>query len=96
MGGKDGCRGSAKGGIPAGAMIPKTRHSRESGNLETFAMGRLALAGRPWVLGPRWGSGSWNDGGAVDSRFHGNDRWAAMAVGEDDGRAGMVERGNDG
>ena len=36
-----------------------------------------------------------NDGGAVDSRFRGNDRWAAMAVGGDDGRAGMVEGGND-
>ena len=33
--------------------------------------------------------------GAVDSRFHGNDRWAAMAVGGDDGRAGMSAGGND-
>ena len=49
MGEDDGCRGSAKGGIPAGAMIPKTRHSRESGDLGTFATGRMALDGRPWV-----------------------------------------------
>ena len=31
----------------------------------------------------------------MDSRFRGNDRWAGMTVGEDDGRAGIVEGGND-
>ena len=67
-------------------------HSRESGNLEPFAMGRLALEGWPWIPGPRLGSGSWNDVGAVDSRFHGNDRWAGVAVGGND-RWGAMRKG---
>ena len=69
----------------------EARHSRESGNLETFATGRLALDGRPWVPGARSGSGSWNDVGAVDSRFHGDDRWVGMSVGGSDGWAGMAD-----
>ena len=35
----------------------EARHSRESGNLEAFARGRLALEGWPWVPGPRSGVG---------------------------------------
>ena len=71
-------------------------HSRESGNLGTFATGRLALDGRPWVPGAPvgvWDGLGGNDVGAVDSRFHGNDRWAGMAEGGDDGRAGMTGGG---
>ena len=37
-----------------------------------------------------------NDGGAVDSRFRGNDGWVGMVEGGDDGWAGMVEGGKDG
>ena len=74
----------------------EARHSRESGNLGTFATGRLALDGRPWVPGARWGSGSWNDVGAVDSRFHGNDRWGGMVEGGNDGYAGVAVGGSDG
>ena len=94
-----GCRGSPKGGIPARAMIPKTRHSRGSGNLETFATGRVGIG--------RAALGSWspigvgdelrgNDGGAVDSRFRGNDRWVGMVEGGDGGWAGMVVGGSGG
>ena len=57
-GGNGGRRGSAEGGIPRMPWLCEACHSRESGDLETFAMGRLALAGRPWVLGPRLGSGT--------------------------------------
>ena len=58
-------------------------------------MGRLALDGRPWIPGARSGSGSWNDVGAVDSRFHGNDRWGGMVVGGNDRWGGMVVGGDD-
>ncbi len=101
MGGNDGWAGMAEGVAllkVAFSRMPwlcEACHSRESGNLEAFAMGRLALEGWPWVSGPRSGSGNWNDVGAVDSRFHGNDRWAAMAVGGNDGRAGMGVGGSD-
>ena len=87
MGGKDGCRGSAKPVIPAKAGI----------------QGPLRWEGWRWKDGlgflvPEGGRGraSGNDGGAVDSRFHGNDRWVGMVVGGDDGRAGMSVGGNDG
>ena len=35
-----------------------TRHSRGSGNPETFATGRLALGGQPWIPAPRSGPGT--------------------------------------
>ena len=57
------------------------RHSRENGNPEAFATGRLALDGQPWIPAPRWGSGTSFGGtmqGAVDSRSRGNDRWVGM------------------
>ena len=57
------------------------RHSRENGNPEAYATGRLALDGQPWIPAPRWGSGTSFGGtmqGAVDSRFRGNDRWVGM------------------
>ena len=73
-------------------------HSRGSENLETFAMGRLGIG--------RAALGSWspigvgdelrgNDGGAVDSRFHGNDRWGGMVEGGNDRWAAMAVGGND-
>ena len=98
MGRNGGRRGSAEGGILTDAVpLRQACHSRESGNLETFAMGRLGIG--------RAALGSWcpmgvgdklrgNDVGAVDSRFHGNDRWVGMVVGGNDGWAGMV--GGDG
>ena len=43
-------------------------HSRESGNLETFAMGRLALDGRPWIPGARSGSGT-SSGGMMEAQW---------------------------
>ena len=56
--------------------------------------GWLRLAGL-WAAGVGDGLRG-NDGGAVDSRFRGNDRWAGMGVAGSDGWVGMVERGNDG
>ena len=66
----------------------EARHSRFRGNLETFATGGVGIG--------RAALGSWspigvgdelrgNDGGAVDSRFHGNDRWGGMGEGGDGG-----------
>ena len=76
------------------SWLCETRHSRGSGNLGTFAMGRLGIG--------RAALGSWcpmgvgdklrgNDGGAVDCRFRGNDRWAGMGVGGNDGGAGKTD-----
>ena len=56
----------AEGGIPRMPWLCEACHSRESGDLETFAMGRLALDGRPWVLGPRSGTGS---GGMMEAQW---------------------------
>ena len=75
------------------------RHSRENGNPEAFATGRLALDGQPWIPAPRWGSGTSFGGtmqGAVDSRFRGNDRWVGMTEGGNDRWVGMTEGGHDG
>ncbi len=93
-GGNDGRRGSAEGGIPRMPWLCEACHSRESGDLETFATGRVGIG--------RAALGSWspvgvgdelrgNDGGAVDSRFHGNDGYEGVAVGADDWWGGMRE-----
>ena len=69
------------------------RHSRENGNPETFATGRPASDGQPWIPARRSGLGTSFGGtmqGAVDSRFRGNDRWVGMAVGGSDRWAGMT------
>ena len=87
-GGDDGCRGSAEGGIPRMPWLCEARHSRGSGNLVTFATGRLALGGRPWVLGPRLGSGT-GSGGMMEAQ------WIPVFTGMTGGRewwkAGMAE-----
>ena len=77
----------------------EARHSRGSGNLEAFATGRVGIGRMALDSWSPLGVGDelrGNGGGAVDSRFRGNDRWAGMTVGGNDGRAGMVEGGNGG
>ncbi len=69
-------------------------HSRESGDLETFATGRVGIGRAALDSWSPVGVGDGlrgNDGGAVDSRFHGNDRWGGMVEGGDGGWAGMVD-----
>ena len=65
---------------------PSFPRKRESSDLcdRKAGIGRMALDCHfPIGLGDKLRG---NDGGAVDSRFRGNDRWAGMAEGGDDGR----------
>ena len=88
MGGDGGCRGSARAGIPARGVVPlnpsfpRKRESRDHCDRKA-GIGRTALDCHfPIGLGDKLRG---NDGGAVDSRFRGNDRWAGMA------KAGMTD-----
>ncbi len=88
MGRNGGRRGSAEGGILTDAValrslsFPRKRESRDLCD-RTDGIGRVALGSwSPVGVGDGLRG---NDGGAVDSRFHGNDGWV-----------GMVEGGNDG
>ena len=81
MGEDDGCRGSAEGGIPTDAValrslsFPRKRESRDLCDRKA-GIGRAALdSWSPVGVGDGLRG---NDGGAVDSRFHGNDRWVGM------------------
>ena len=100
MGGNDGWAGMADGvalrkvAFSRMAWLCEACHSRESGNLETFAtgtagIGRVALdSWSPIGVGDELRG---NDGGAVDSRFRGNDRWAGMVVGGNGGWVRMTD-----
>ena len=88
MGRNGGRRGSAEGGILTDAValrslsFPRKRESRDlcdgKGGIGRAALGSWC----PMGVGDQLRG---NDGGAVDSRVRGNDRWAGMVVGGNDG-----------
>ncbi len=73
-----------------------TRHSRGSGNPETFATGRLALGGQPWIPAPRSGPGTSFAGIADDPPAPCKDMKAAifMAISEASRRPTRHSRGS--
>ena len=81
--------------ISATLVVPAVpRHSRESGNPETFATGRLALDGPPWIATSRSGSAT-SFAGMMEAQwipaFAGMTGWVGMAEGGKDGLAGMTD-----
>ena len=80
--------------FPLNPSFPRKRESRDLCDRKA-GIGRLALGSRsPIGVGDKLRG---NDGGAVDSRFRGNDRWVGMTdgwewwTGGDDGWAGMTD-----
>ena len=71
--------------FPLNPSFPRKRESRDHCDRKA-GIGRTALGSRsPIGVGDKLRG---NDGGAVDSRFRGNDRWAGMVVGGNGGRRG--------
>ncbi len=92
VGGNGGYAGMVEGADDQNPSFPRKRESRDFCD-RNAGIGRGALGSRSSIgVGDKLRG---NDGGAVDSRFHGNDRWGAMAVGGDDRWVGMAVGGDD-